>query len=64
MQNREERLAKHKVCPYFHEHGPEEEDNEEKEVMAAMWHSSKTYSATQANRLRWWIVQAAKPGKW
>ena len=49
VHHRKERASKHKECSHMYK-GQEGEDDEEDEVMAAICHSSETYSAIKPNR--------------
>ena len=50
MQHRKERIPKHTGCSNFYDSDPEEEEDEEREVMAVMCHSGETQSSIQVNR--------------
>ena len=50
VQHGEERSSKIKGSSHLYDGGQEETEEEEEEVMAAMCHSSETYSAIHQNR--------------
>ena len=49
MQHREERASRHIGC-LLHKGGPEKDDDDKVEVLAAMCHSGDPHSTISANR--------------